>query len=167
MHWLGEHLGDWISISARAERTPTRLTISITLGELPEGWHQRRDHARTWSGLAGLILIVPFIALVLAAVLRSAGFGQPYAWIASSPEAILAATISLAVGIPVAVSMNLWRITRVGLRKQVGSLEGLVALEFAPLHLLVIAAAVLAGGGFVAHLAADGYACWSGLHSAC
>ena len=167
MSWLRRNLGNWISISARAERVPARLTVSITLGELPDGWFRRAHHARTWSGIAGLVLFAPFIALAVAGALKSVGFGDPYAWIASEPAAIIAATVSLFIGIPVAVAMNLWRITRAGIKTAPDSLEGLVALEFAPLHLLVVAAALVAGGAFVAHLAADGYACFSGVHSAC
>lgn len=166
-NWFKRGLGKWISITARAEREPTRLTLAITLGELPEGWLQRRNHARTWSGLAGLVLIAPFLALLGAALLKSAGFGIPYEWIAAQPAAIVAGTVSLAIGIPVAIAMNLWRITRIGIKQRAGGLEGLIALEFAPLHLLVVFAALVAGGGFVAHLAVDGYACWTGVHSAC
>ncbi|HET7419394.1 MAG TPA: hypothetical protein VFL27_03350 [Candidatus Dormibacteraeota bacterium] len=167
MRWLQNQLGQWISITARAERAPTRLTLAITLGELPDGWFYRRNHARTWSGLAGLLLIAPFIVLVLAAALQTAGVRAPYAWIATQPAAIIAATVSLFIGIPVAIAMNLWRITRVGVKHHTNSLEGLVALQFAPLHLIVVAAALVAGAGFIAHLAADGYACWNGVHSAC
>ena len=167
MDCLRSRLGQWISFTARAEREPTRLTFAITLGELPEGWLSRRHHARTWAGLAGLLLIAPFIALVLASALQAAGIRTPYTWIAAQPAVILAATVSLFIGIPVAIAMNLWRITRVGMKQRAGALEGLVALQFAPLHLIVVAAALVAGAGFVAHLAADGYACWNGLHSAC
>ena len=87
--------------------------------------------------------------------------------LASSPTAIIAAAISLFIGIPVAIAMNLWRITRVGLRRDARSLEGLLALEFAPLHLVVVLAALLIGGAFVAHLAIDSYACLTGVRSAC
>ncbi|HEX9363362.1 MAG TPA: hypothetical protein VGA47_06235 [Candidatus Dormibacteraeota bacterium] len=66
-----------------------------------------------------------------------------------------------------AIAMNVWRITRVGWRRHAGALEGLVALEVAPLHLLVVLVAVLVGGLFVAHLAADSYACLNGVKSAC
>ena len=63
--------------------------------------------------------------------------------------------------------MNLWRITRVGWRRREGSMDGLIALEVAPLHLLVVLAALIVGGAFVAHLAADSFACLNGVRSAC
>jgi hypothetical protein len=165
--WLKRHLGDWISVHAHADRVPPRLTVVITLGELPEGWQRPRGHARTWIGLLGVVCIAPFIALSAAAILRSAGFTAPYDWISGSPASILAATISLFIGIPVAIVINLWRITCVGLRRGSGALDGLVALEFAPLHLIVVLAALLVGGLFAGHLAADSYACLNGVRSAC
>jgi len=165
--WIREHVGEWISIHAQAERDPTRFTLTVTFGDLPEGWTRSANRARTWAGIAGLLLITPFIALLAATLLRGLGQGAPYAWIANSSAAIIAATISLFIGIPVAIAMNLWRITHVGLRRHARAVEGLVALEFAPLHLVVVTLAVIIGGLFVAHLAADSYACWKGVRSAC
>src|SRR5437763_8939838 len=157
------HLGEWISIRVQAERVPPRLTVTLTFGELPEGWaRSQRRRARTWAGLFGLLCIAPFIILVAATLLRGIGVAQPYAWIAGSSVAILAATLSLFIGIPLAIAVNLWRIARIGLRRGTGALEGLVALEFAPLHLAVVLAAVLIGGLFLGHLAADSYACLNG-----
>ncbi|TMF73637.1 MAG: hypothetical protein E6I12_15590 [Chloroflexi bacterium] len=164
---IRRHLGEWISITAHAERTPPRLTLTMTLGELPEGWPRSGLHARTWTGIIGLVLITPFIALLLGTVLRGAGHGEVYGWISASPAAIIAATVSLFIGIPVAIAMNLWRITRVGLRRHANALDGLFALEFAPLHLVVVLAALAIGGAFVGHLAADSYACLHGVRSAC
>jgi hypothetical protein len=164
---MSYHVGDWISVEARAERKPPRFTVTLALGEMPEGWPRAAHHARTWSGIVGLVLIIPFIALLTASVLHNAGINAPYAWLSSSPPAILAGTISLFIGIPVAIAMNLWRITRVGWRHREGSMDGLIALEVAPLHLLVVAAALIVGGAFVAHLAADSYACLNGVRSAC
>ena len=48
--WLKKPVGDWISISARVERVPTRPTRSITLGDLPESC-TTAPHARdrAWS----------------------------------------------------------------------------------------------------------------------
>ncbi|TMD39136.1 MAG: hypothetical protein E6I81_09810 [Chloroflexi bacterium] len=165
--WIREHIGEWISIRAQVERAPARFTLTVTLGELPEGWTRSANHARTWAGIAGLLLITPFIALLVATLLHGMGQGAAYEWISNSSVAIIAATISLFIGIPVAIGMNLWRITLVGLRRHARALEGLVALEVAPLHLVVVALAVLIGGLFVAHLAADSYACWNGVRSAC
>lgn len=152
---------------AHAEREPPRLTLTIALGELPEGWARPRAHARTWVGLLGLCCIAPFVGLLLATLLRALGFGSPYEWLAGSSIAILAATISLFIGIPIAIAINLWRIALLGLHRSAGAIEGLVALEFAPLHLLVVLMAVLIGGLFVGHLAADSYACLNGVRSAC
>lgn len=160
-------VGDWISVRAHAGRNPARFTLSFTFGALPDGWSSSRSHARTWAGLLGLLCIAPFAVLLAATVLRAAGIGGPYAWISSSEVAIVAATISLFVGIPVAIAVNVWRIGRIGLKKNDGALEGLVALEFAPLHLFVVATALAIGGLFVGHLAADSYACLNGVHSAC
>jgi hypothetical protein len=164
---MNYHVGEWISVRAQAERTPPRFTLTVTLGELPEGWQRTGRHARTWSGIAGLVLIAPFVGLLLASVLNNLGVSAPYSWLAGSSVAILAGTISLFIGIPVAIAMNLWRITHIGLHRQAGRLEGLLALEVAPLHLLVVFAALLLGGLFVAHLAADSYACLNGVRSAC
>lgn len=164
---MRRHLGEWISIRARAERTPPRLTLTITFGELPDGWPTGRRHARTWAGLAGLVLIAPFVVALAAGVLRTAGYAQPYEWLAGEPIAILAVTLSLFIGIPVAIAMNLWRVTRVGLRRESTALDGLLAVEFAPLHLIVLVAAVAVGALFVGHLAADSYACLNGVRSAC
>ena len=113
------------------------------------------------------MLIAPFIGLLVAGLLKSAGHGAACSWSAATPGAIVAATVSLVIGISVAVAMKLWRITRVGVRRCARSLEGLIALEFARLHVIVVVAAPIAFGGFVAHLAADGYARWSGVPSAC
>jgi hypothetical protein len=161
------HVGEWISIQAHAERTPPRFTLTVALGELPEGWPRAGHHARTWAGLAGLVLIAPFVALLTASVLHNFGFDAPYSWLAGSSVAIVAGTISLFIGIPVAIAMNLWRITHLVWRRHSGAVEGLVALEVAPLHLLVVFVALLVGGLFVAHLAADSYACLNGVRSAC
>ena len=161
------HVGDWISIAAHLQRTPLRFALTFAFGDLPEGWRQSRRRASIWAGIIGLVLLTPFIALAAAGLLRSIGIGQPYEWLAGSPAAIIAATISLFIGIPVAITMNLWRIARVGLRRERGALDGLLALQFAPLHLVVVLAALAIGGAFVAHLAADSYACLKGVHSAC
>jgi hypothetical protein len=167
MHWIREHAGGWISVRARAERTPPRLAVTLTFGQLPDGWHPPHGRAQTWIGIVGLVCIAPFIALLIASLLRIAGIAAPYAWISDSSVAILAGTMSLFVGIPVAIVINLWRIARVGVHRASGALDGLVALEFAPLHLLVVMAALVVGGLFVGHLAADAYACWNGVRSAC
>ena len=165
---MNYHIGEWISVQAGVERTPPRFNLTVTLGELPEGWPRAaHHHARTWSGIVGLVLIVPFLALLAASVLHNAGVNAPYSWLSSSSAAIIAGTISLFIGIPVAIAMNLWRITRVGWRRREGSMDGLIALEVAPLHLVVVAAALIVGGAFVAHLAADSYACLNGVRSAC
>jgi hypothetical protein len=115
----------------------------------------------------GLVLIAPFIALLTASVLHNSGISAPYAWLSASSLAIVAGSISLFIGIPVAIAMNLWRITHLGWRRRPGSVNGLVALEVAPLHLIVVVAALIVGGAFVAHLAADSYACLNGVRSAC
>ncbi len=167
MSWWKRHVGEWISVRAHAERKPPRLTLTIALGELPEGWARPRPHARAWVALLGLFCIAPFIALLIATLLRALGFGSPYEWLAGSSIAILSATISLFIGIPIAITINLWRIARLGLHRSTGAIEGLIALEFAPLHLLVVLMAVLIGGLFVGHLAADSYACVKGVRSAC
>ena len=167
MSWVKQHIGEWISISAHLERRPPRFTLTITLGELPDGWARTQRPERTWAAIIGLLLLAPFIALLAAGLLRALGLTAPYELLASSPTAIIAAAISLFIGIPVAIAMNLWRITRVGLRRDARSLEGLLALEFAPLHLVVVLAALLIGGAFVAHLAIDSYACLTGVRSAC
>ena len=137
MSWIKQHIGEWISISAHLERRPPRFTLTITLGELPDGWARTQRPERTWAAIIGLLLLAPFIALLAAGLLRALGL------------------------------MNLWRITRVGLRRDARSLEGLLALEFAPLHLVVVLAALLIGGAFAAHLAIDSYACLTGVRSAC
>src|SRR5256885_10309546 len=161
------HVGESISLHARAERVPPRFTGSVPLGELPDGWPRGNDHARTWSALIGLVLLAPFVLLLTATLLHNLGLNAPYSWLSGSTVAILAGTISLFVGIPVAIAMNLWRITRLGWRRHAGSLDGLLALEVAPLHLAVVVLGLLVGGLFVAHLAADSYACISGVRSAC
>ena len=160
-------VGDWISVRAHAERRPARLTVRFTFGALPDGWGRSRSHARTWAGLLGLVFIAPFAALLAATVLRAAGIEAPYGWISTSEVAILAATVSLFVGIPFAIAVNVWRIGRVGIKKGDGALEGLVAVEFVPLHLFVVAVALVIAALFVGHLAADSYACLKGVHSAC
>src|SRR5437762_14216539 len=95
---MNYHLGDWISVQARAERKPPRFTLTLTLGELPEGWPRAAHHARTWSGIVGLVLIAPFIGLLAASVLHNAGVSTPYAWVSSSPPAILARSEERRVG---------------------------------------------------------------------
>ena len=157
----------WISVSAHGERRPPRLTVTFTLGDLPEGWPAAAHRARWWSGVIGLVLIAPFVALLAASLLHNAGFGAPYSWFSGSSIAILAGTISLFIGIPVAIAMNLWRITKVGWRTRAGAIDGLLALELAPLHLAVLVVAVVVGAAFVGHLAADSYACLNGVKSAC
>jgi hypothetical protein len=157
----------WISVAARGERKPWRLTVRFALGELPQGWSLPAHRARLWSGLLGLVLITPFVALLAASALHNLGVNAPYSLFAGSPAAILAGSLSLFIGIPVAIAMNLWRITRVGWRNRAGTVDGLLALEVAPLHLFVLVVALAVGGAFVAHLAADSYACLNGVSSAC
>ena len=164
-----EHVGNWLTVHAHAERTPPRLTITFALGELPQSWAARSKQtvARTWTAVVGIVLLLPFAALVAAGALHGVGVTAPMQWIGSSSIAIIAASVSLFVGIPVAFVVNLWRIVRIGLRGEHGQLEGLIALEFAPLHLAVVALALMIGVLFVGHLAADSYACLNGVRSAC
>lgn len=163
-----KHFGDWLTVHTHAERTPPRLTITFTLGELPQSWARSKHRAaRTWTALIGIVLLLPFTALVVAAALHGVGVEAPMQWIGSSSIAIIAASVSLFVGIPVAFVLNLWLIVRIGLRREPGEIEGLLALEFAPLHLVVVAVALVIGALFVGHLAADSYACLNGVRSAC
>ena len=162
------HFGAWLSVHAHAERTPPRLTMTFALGELPQSWARSNPHAaRTWTALFGLVLLLPFTALLVATSLHGVGVNAPFQWIGSSTPAIVAAAVSLFIGIPVALVVNLWRIVRLGIRRGQGELEGLLALEFAPLHLVVVLVAVVVGSLFVGHLAADSYACLNGVRSAC
>jgi hypothetical protein len=126
-----------------------------------------RGRGHIWVGLFGLLCIAPLVALIAAALLRAVGITAPYDSLSASTIAILAATVSLFIGIPVAVAIILWRIGRAGIRRVEGALEGLLAVEFAPLHLAVLLTALLIGGLFVGHLAVDSYACLNGVHSAC
>lgn len=167
MSWWRRHLGEWISVRAYAESRPPRLSLTFTLGELPDGWSAPRARARTWVGLLGLVCISPFVLLLGATLLRAIGVGAPYAWLAGSSVAILAATISLFIGIPVAIAANVWRVARLGLQRRAGALEGLLAFELAPLHLIVLVTALAIGALFVGHLAVDSYACLNGVRSAC
>ncbi len=163
------HIGDWLSIRAHAEREPLSLTVSITLGELPSGWTKSRQSglARYGVGIVGAVLVAPFMALVGTALLRAIGLDAPYNWISSAPVAILAASVSLFIGLPVAFAINIWPITRLGMSRRAGELEGVVAFEVAPLQLAVVLVALVVGGLFAAHLAADSYACLNGVRSAC
>jgi hypothetical protein len=162
-------IGDWISVRAYAEREPLSFTVSITLGELPAGWARSKRSAATKcrAGIAGLVLVAPFALLVGAGFLHAIGLGAPYSWISFSPAAILAASVSLFIGLPVAFAINIWPITWLGMRRQADELEGVLALEVAPLQLVVVVVALLLGGLFAGHLAADSYACLNGVHSAC
>lgn len=165
---LRQHFGHWLTVHAHAERTPPRLTVTFALGELPRSWARSKPApARTWTAVVGLVLLLPFIALIAAGGLHTLGLESPMQAIGSSSVAIIAASVSLFVGIPVAFVINLWRIVRVGLRREDGELEGLLALEFAPFHLVVVAAALVIAALFVGHLGADSYACWKGVRSAC
>lgn len=166
---MARHPGEWVSVRARAERLPPRFTLTITVGGLPEGWDRarRRKAARIWAAGLGVIMIAPFLALAAAGALHAAGLGAPYSWIAANPPAIVAASVSLFIGLPIAFVINAWPITRLGVRRLTGELEGLVAVEIAPLHLFIAGAALVLGSLFAGHLAADSYACISGVHSAC
>lgn len=165
---VSQHFGEWITMHAHAGRTPPRLTVKFALGALPHTWEDSRgDRAHTWTALVGMVLVLPFAALVVANGLHALGIDTPMRWIGSSSAAIIAASLSLFVGIPVAFVINLWRIVRVGVRRRQGELEGLLALEFAPLHLVVVVVALGIGALFVGHLAADAYACLNGVRSAC
>src|SRR5438067_1650953 len=125
-------------LSAHLERRPPRFTLTITLGELPDGWGRTQRPERTWAAIIGLLLLAPFIALLGAGLLRALGLTGPYELLASSPTAIIAAAISLFIGIPVAIAMNLWRFTRVGLRRDERAIGGLLALACAPLYHVVV-----------------------------
>jgi hypothetical protein len=162
-------MGDWFSIYGYAERVPPRVSFTLTFGELPEGWPkpQRPRVARRWVGVLGVVLIAPFILLIAAYLLRAVGAHGPYDAIAGSPTAILLATLSLFIGFPVAFSINVVPITRLGFRRHAGWLEVLVAVEFAAIHLVVVLTVLIVGVLFVGHLAADSYACWKGVRSAC
>jgi|SRR5579864_5943678 len=164
-----KHIGDWISIRAHASRDPLGLTLSITLGELPSGWAKTRQSslARHGAGIAGAVLVAPFAMLVLASLVRAIGLEAPYAWISRTPIAILVASVSLFIGLPVAFAINIWPITRIGLSRRAGELDCVMALEVAPLQLAVVLVALLIGGLFAAHLAADSYACLNGVRAAC
>lgn len=161
------HVGDWISINAQAGRKPLRFKVSLSFGDMPDGWASSRHGARLWTGLVGAVCIAPFIAFIVATALNGVGVSSLYSWLSTSSPAIVAATVSLFVGIPVAIAINLWRITRFGVRRGGGAIEAVVALEYAPLHLMVVLLAILFGGLFVGHLAADSFACINGVRSAC
>ncbi len=164
------HVGDWITLQMDAQRDPLRLTLSVGLGDLPTGWEDRR-RARShplWRGILGVVLIAPLVLLVAATLVhQAAGVNAPYDWFAASPVAILAATASLLIGLPVAFILNAWTITRLGLRRLPDQVEGLVALEIVPLQLAVVVVALAIAVLFVGHLAADSYACLNGVRSAC
>src|SRR5437879_13149102 len=96
---MNYHLGEWISIHARAERVPPRFTVSITLGDLPEGWPRGGKHARTWSGLVGLVLIAPFVILLNARVMHNLGLRAPYSWLSGSTLAIIVVTVCIIFGL--------------------------------------------------------------------
>src|SRR3989442_3441321 len=124
--------GDWISIAAHLERAPLRFAFTIAFGELPEGWDESSRRASTWAGIVGLLLLTPFIVLAATGLLRSVGIGQPYEWLAGVPGPVIAATISLFIGIPVAITMNLWRIARVGVKREAGGRHGFLAPAVSP-----------------------------------
>src|SRR2546429_6953893 len=134
------HEGEWISVAATPERAPVRFMLPFAFGEMPEGWNESRRGASTWAGIVGVVLLTPFIILVAAGLLKSVGIGQPYEWLATSPAAIIAATISLFIGIPVAIVMNLWRIARVGPGRGAGGLDGLLWPEIPPPSLVAVLA---------------------------
>src|SRR2546422_11532623 len=94
------HDGEWISIAAHIERAPFRFTLTFAFGDLPEGWHESRRLASTWSGIVGLVLLAPFIALAAAALLRLVGISHPHDMLAGSPAAIVAATLRLFLFLP-------------------------------------------------------------------
>ncbi|MGH7765129.1 MAG: hypothetical protein ACREOM_12020 [Candidatus Dormibacteraceae bacterium] len=160
---------DWISVQGHAERNPLTFSLTIKLGPLPEGWTKagRSRASASWAGLLGLALVAPSVALGAAGLLQSAGFHAAYDWFAGNAGAIIAATVSLFIGLPVAFAINIWPITRLGFRRQAGELEGVLALEVAPFQLAVVLVAVLVGGLFAGHLAADSYVCLNGVRSAC
>src|SRR2546430_14985993 len=106
------HEGEWLSVAAHLERAPVRFTLTFAFGEMPEGWNQSRRGASTWAGIVGVVLLTPFITLLAAGRLKSVGIGQPYEWLAPSPASILAASLCLLIGIPVAVRMNPPRVAR-------------------------------------------------------
>src|SRR2546429_6906644 len=128
------HEREWISVAAHLERAPVRFTLTFAFGDMPEGWNESRRGASTWAGIVGVVLLTPFITLLAAGLLKSVGIGQPYEWLATSPAAIIAATISLFIGIPVAIVMNLWRDARGGVRREAGALDRLPALAIATPH---------------------------------
>jgi hypothetical protein len=170
MRSLRSHLGESITVRAHAERNPLRLTVTFTLGELPQGWAKapRRMVEHHVRGIVGLVLIAPFAILIAAPLVHQLlGLDALYQWIATSPIAILAATASLFIGLPVAIALNAWSVTRLGLRRGAGNLEAVLALELAPLQLGVVLIALCLGALFVGHLAADSYACINGVHPAC
>jgi hypothetical protein len=170
MSLVRRHIGDWITVQAAAQRHPLGVTLSVTLGELPQGWGDpaRARSRPLWRGIAGVVLIAPFVLLIAATLAgQLVGATQPYEWFAGSPIAILAAAMSLFVGLPVAFALNAWTITRLGVRRHRGRLEGLIALEVAPLQRAVVVVALAMAVLFVGHLAADSYACMNGVRSAC
>ncbi|HEX9363363.1 MAG TPA: hypothetical protein VGA47_06240 [Candidatus Dormibacteraeota bacterium] len=97
---MNYHVGEWISVRAQAERTPPRFTLTVTLGELPEGWSRTGNRARTWSGIVGLLLIAPFVALLVASALHNLGVGTPYSWLAGSSVTIVAGTSASSSAFP-------------------------------------------------------------------
>ncbi len=170
MSLVRRHIGDWITVQAGARRHPLSLTLSVTLGELPQGWEKPAGprSRQVWCGIVGVALITPFVLLVATTLARQlVGFSTPYQWFAGSPIALLTATLSLFVGLPIAFALNAWAITRLGLRRHSDRLEGLLALEVVPLQLAVVLVALAIAVLFVGHLAADSYACLNGVRSAC
>ena len=160
-------MGRWMWVRASTERSPFRVTVTFTVGDLPDGWKRTSHAASTWVGVVGAVCIAPILALIAAGLLRAVGVAALYEVIAGSSVAILAATLSLFIGIPIAIAVNLWRIVRIGVQRHSRGLDGVVALELAPLHLFVVVAAALVGALFIGHLAVDSFACVRGVRSAC
>src|SRR6266700_2198676 len=95
--------------SAEDELSPRRVDLDPRPGRARAASIHRVGHPRRPARrlAARGQTCAHLVILLTASVLHNLGLSAPYAWFSSSTVAILAGTISLFIGIPVAIAMNL------------------------------------------------------------
>jgi hypothetical protein len=118
--------------------------------------------------VAGALLVAPALVTLLAGVLR-AQFGLPSLFdaISQNPSLSLIVAASLFFGAPVAVILSVLPIIHWKLSRAEGKIATSLVLRPTLAHLVVGGIALLVVAVFFGHLAADEFACWRGVTSAC
>ncbi len=118
--------------------------------------------------LVSALLVAPALVTLVAGILRAQlGLPSLFDIISQNPALSLIVTVSLFLGAPIAVILNVVPIMRWSLSRADGKIATKLVLKPTLLHLVIGGIALLVVAMFFGHLLADEFACMRGITSAC